>query len=122
MDVTPLIKANTQVIQSYGRGVLKVSGQTYSSPVIVTPDKTTLWDSFTSFEDLDFSTFEKMLGGYNDVCLLGTGAATKFLKPELRKKLQGSGFNVEVMDTGAACRTYNVLMTEGRQIAALLFI
>lgn len=122
MDVTPLIKANTQVIQSYGEGQIKVSGERYTSPIIVTPEKTTIWGGVTSFEDLNLEIFQKLFEGKAlDVCLLGTGETARFLSPDLRRELKAHNLNVEIMNTGAVCRTYNVLIAEGRQIAAALF-
>lgn len=55
-----------------------------------------------------------------DVILFGTGARQIFLKPELKKSLKDQGLFIETMDTGAACRTFNVLMAEGRRAAAAL--
>lgn len=121
MDVTPLIKANTQVIQSYGEGQIKVSGQRYTSPIIVTPEETVLWKNVASFEDLNLKTFQKIFEIKTlDVCLLGTGETARFLSPDLRRELKAHNLNVEIMNTGAVCRTYNVLIAEGRQIAAAL--
>ena len=56
-----------------------------------------------------------------DVVLLGTGKIMQILNPALRRELKAVGLSVEAMDTGAACRTYNVLMAEGRRVAAALF-
>ncbi len=122
MDVTPLIKANTQVIQSYGDGQIKVSGKRYSQPIIVTPQVTEEWSNVSTFEDLNLQIFQKLFEGKDiDVCLLGTGKVARFLPADLRKELKANNMNVEIMNTGAVCRTYNVLIAEGRQIAAALF-
>ena len=55
-----------------------------------------------------------------EVLLLGTGAQFEMLQPDLREALRSAGLAAEAMDTGAACRTYNVLLAEGRQVAAAL--
>ena len=55
-----------------------------------------------------------------DVWLLGTGAQARFLPIELRKSLKSKGYHIESMDTGAACRTFNVLIAEGRRVSAAL--
>lgn len=122
MDVTPLIPAGRQIIQSYGNGSVKVSGVSYSNPIIVLPTGTTDWAAPAIFTDLQASDFSELEASAHeiDVVLLGTGAQGQFLPPALRAALKEKGLVVDVMDTGAACRTYNVLMAEGRRVAAAL--
>lgn len=117
MDVTPLVKQGAQIIQSYKGGVFKVSGEVYEGAVLVTPDETHSWDVSGGFDALSLDDFTDIDA---EVVLLGTGARMQFLKPDLRKALKAQGLAVEVMDTAAACRTYNVLMAEGRQVIAAL--
>jgi len=57
-----------------------------------------------------------------EVVLLGTGDKIRFPKPEVTAPLLSKGIGVEVMDVGAACRTYNILMAEGRKVAAALIL
>ncbi len=121
MDITPLIKQGQQVIQSYAGGKFRVSGRVYETPVIVFPDRTAVWDAPDNPSDLTILHFDALLADPDtaDVVLLGTGAGFVFL-PQLLKELKIKGLHAEVMDTGAACRTYNVLMAEGRRIACAL--
>lgn len=122
MDVTPLIPEGRQVIQNYGGGAFKVSGQSYRGPVIVTPAATAVWDAPEKFSALSAGDFDAAIltqAGI-DVLLLGCGAKGEFVPPALRKALKEKGLTVDAMDTGAACRTYNVLMAEGRRVAAAL--
>ena len=116
MDVTPLVRSAAQVVQSYKGSVFKVSGQVYEGAVFVTPEETQLWD-ISGFEALAADSFIRF---DVDVILLGTGAHMRFLEPTLRRALRESGAVVEVMDTAAACRTFNVLMAEGRRVLAAL--
>ncbi len=123
MDVTPLIKENAQVIQSYRGGQFRVSGVVYDGAVIVTPSSTVDWAfQGEDISDLSEDDFAPLIAQVQeiDVVLLGTGARIAFLKPFLKQALKDKGLNVDVMDTGAACRTYNVLMAEGRRVAAAL--
>lgn len=124
MDVTPLVRKGQQIIQVYAGGTFKISGQSYSHAVIVTPDATHKWDvdENKTLGDLSFSDFEPLLDYTDriDVFLLGCGKTMNFLDPSLKKELKMRKFHLEVMDTGAACRTYNVLMAEGRRVAAVL--
>ncbi len=119
MDVTPLITKDRQVIQSYAGGRFKVSGQIYESALIVRPGVCELWDvlALPGFED--FRPLVDMAAEI-DVVLFGSGAAMKMLPADIRLKLKEAGIAVECMDTGAACRTYNVLLAEERRVAAAL--
>lgn len=120
MDVTPLIRAGAQVIQSYAGGKFRVSGQVFEGAIIVTPDETLVWDGGRSVVDLKADSFQFLTAKAPDVVLLGTGKTMAILPLELRRELKALGLAVESMDTGAACRTYNVLMAEGRRVAAVL--
>lgn len=121
MDVTPLVAAGQQILQSYAGGIFKISGVVYESAVIVTPSRTYSWNA--DFEHLTADDFVLIAEQANqiDVVLLGCGPQMRFLKPELRSALKARGLSVDIMDTGAACRTYNVLLAEGRRVAAALF-
>ncbi len=122
MDVTPLIPNGRKIIQSYGPQGFKVSGVSYDSAIIVTPIDCVTWAAPKMIQDLrssDFSYFDDMAGTV-DVILLGAGAKPAMLAGDLKIGLRAKGFSVDVMETGAACRTYNVLMAEGRRVAAML--
>lgn len=122
MDVTPLVRQGQQIIQSYSGGHFKINGKVFESAVIVQPAETAIWDYAGTFEDLSEGDFKPISAQADDidVVLLGCGAQMKFFPPVLRQKLRDKGLSIEVMDTGAACRTYNVLMAEGRRVAAIL--
>lgn len=124
MDVTPLVKKGQHIIQSYSGGHFKVSGQVYDYAVIVSPDEVCAWcvADVRTVDDLTEAHFEAFLkkAGEIDVLLLGTGQTLSFLSSGLRKTLKARGLMVEMMDTGAACRTYNVLMAEGRRVVCAL--
>lgn len=122
MDVTPLIPEGRQIIQRYGADGFKVSGVVHHGATIVMPEGTRNWPSINTFEGLSVETFEPLISIANelDVVLLGTGGKGEFFPPKLRQSLKEKGLSIEVMDTGAACRTYNVLMAEGRRVAAAL--
>ena len=122
MDVTPLVKAGQQIIQSYASGGFKVSGQAYEGAVVVMPEQTFDWAFKGAFADLSIDDFEIILQHQDrlDVVLLGCGPSMAFLPSDLRAALKQRGVSVDVMDTGAACRTVNVLIAEGRRVAAVL--
>ena len=120
MDVTPLISSDKQIIQSYSETGFKISGKVYNSSVIVFPTRIVEWSPSPLEEikqnDLDIQGLRDL-----DVILLGTGKAMSFPPPAFRKAMKEEGVQLEAMDTGAACRTYNVLMAEGRRVAAALY-
>ena len=122
MDVTPLVKEGAQIIQGYADGGFRVSGELHESAVLVFPDKTVPWDVSSDVKALLEADFQPLIDGVDqiDVVLLGTGKSLVFLDPKLRNALREKGLHVEVMDSGAACRTYNVLMAEGRRVLAAL--
>ena len=122
MDVTPLVKEGAQIIQGYSDGAFRVSGEVYDGAVLVFQDKSLPWGVSADVKALsvdDFSSIADESEGI-DVVLLGTGKTLVFPDPALKKVLKEKGLNVEVMDSGAACRTYNVLMAEGRRVVAAL--
>lgn len=106
-DVTPLIKSNQMVIQSYNGG-FKISGTVYDSHVIVLPDRVIPWDGVS----LD------VLPKDVDVILMGTGKTVKIPPRSTRP----TGMNMDYMDTGGAARAYNALMADGRRVAAALLM
>ena len=122
MDVTPLIPQGRKIIQSYGPQGFKVSGVSYDTPLIVTPLSCTPWNAPDSMERLNVSDFSffKDKKGEIDVVLLGAGAKPSMVAEDIRTALRENGISIDVMETGAACRTYNVLMAEGRRVAAML--
>ena len=87
--------------------------------MIVFPDQTVNW---TVTADMGVDDFAPLLArtGDLDVVLLGLGATVANPPFELRRALKDRGLAIDFMDTGAACRTYNVLMAEGRRVAAAL--
>lgn len=122
MDITPLVKEGQQIVQSYAGGVFRISGQKYDKAVIITPEGTTPISFDKNFSDLRCEDFEPLFSYVPDydVFLLGCGGGMQFLPKELKNDLRTKGIAFDVMDTGAACRTYNVLMAEGRRVAAIL--
>jgi uncharacterized protein len=109
-------------IESYRGGeCIVVNGQAYRHSVIVTPAQIEAWPP-ANFEELRAEHFALLLKFSPDCILFGSGSRFRFPAAELIISLTQQGIGVEVMDTGAACRTYSVLMAEGRQVAAALLI
>lgn len=123
MDVTPLIPSGAQIIESYGPARFRVSGKTFPGSILVFTDRAADW-AVTSMSELSAETLAAVLdagrAGELELLILGCGARMALVPAALRATLREAGIVVEPMDTGAACRTYNVLMAEGRKVAAAL--
>lgn len=117
MDVTPLLRASQKIIQSYTAGRFKISGEFFDGAVIVGADFVEGWDNPRPLSEVTQFAFLK---DRCDVLLIGAGAAATLLTPAQRQSFREQGLSVEVMDTGAACRTFNVLTAEGRHVVAAL--
>lgn len=124
-DITPPLPEGRQLIQRYGGGGFRIAGQDHAGSVLVTPGQTVPWDA-SSASDIDAESFGPLLAGGPErsatgaVLLVGTGETMVPLAAEIRAMLRRAGFGVEVMDTGAACRTFNVLLAEERAVTAAL--
>ena len=113
-DVTPLLRADQKIIQSYASGKFKISGEYFEGPIILTPFAVEAWSG-----EITPETFAKFKDEV-DVLIIGTGKRGELLLPQKRAEFKQAGFSLELMDTGAACRTFNVLTAEGRRLAAAL--
>lgn len=123
MDVTPLIPAGRQIIETYGEGRFRVSGRVFSGAILVFPTRTVTWplsDAATPTLTSLAEVVREGEAGTVELLLLGCGARMALVPGDLRHGLRGAGIVVEPMDTGAACRTYNMLMADGRRVAAAL--
>ena len=120
MDITPVATAGRQIIERYAPSGFRVSGVIYHGPVLVFPDLTVAWDA-ASARDVTRETLAPVIehGGVQ-ILLLGLGRSTSGVPAALRTALRTAGIALEAMDTGAACRTYNVLVAEDRRVAAAL--
>jgi uncharacterized protein len=118
MDVTPLIRRDARVIQSYADGIFKISGQTYDHSIFVMEDRVLPCALDAA---LDAKHFSPLADLGLDVVLVGLPVRPNAPHTALRAAIRAQyGFSVDIMDIGAACRTYNVLMAEGRRVAVAL--
>lgn len=99
-----------------------VSGQRFERPIVVTPDEVRSDWPVQDFRALDESHFAWFLPLKPEVLLLGTGARLCFPHPRLYRELTDARIAVETMDTPAACRTYNILVSEDRKVVAAIFL
>ena len=106
-------------ITGYGEGYVMVNGERRDSSVVVLPDRVEQW-TVEGFDQLSAEDFTYLKNLSVEIVLLGTGARQRFPHPQLTAALAQAGIGLEVMDTQAACRTYNILVAEERKVAAAL--
>jgi len=112
--------ANT--ITGYGDGYIEINKIPYSHAVLLSSDGEILeWD-VKSFEELSSSDFAQMASFKPELIIIGTGKRQRFPRPELLKTLIEAKLGFEIMDSQAACRTYNILVGEGRQVLLALIV
>ena len=119
MDVTPLVAKDRQVIESYGASAFRVSGNSYDGAILVLPQATHSW-RVAALADVSAATLAPVIDAGIQILLLGCGRHMLPVPSALRQELRAHGVVIDAMDTGAACRTYNVLLAEDRRVAAAL--
>jgi uncharacterized protein len=114
--------AGTNLIRGYAPGQLRIGETAHATSLIVNATVVIApWRPVTALE-LTTADLEPLLGLAPEVVLLGTGARQLFPGAPVLRLLYEQRIGVEVMDTSAACRTYNVLVSEGRNVAAALIV
>lgn len=121
MDLTPQIPEGRQVINGYGGGGFRIAGTRYEGSVIVFPSRTLVW-SVTAPDEVTMAALQPVPEAEPavELLLLGLGPQIRRVPDPLRAALKAQGIVVEGLDTGAAARTYNVLLGESRRVAAAL--
>lgn len=114
MRLTEITYGSARPIDGYGPGFFRVAGQVMQGAILVTPWNAGPWGG------LDDIAAPLSLAGRIDVLFVGTGAEIAHAPAAFKAALEDQGIGVEVMNSPAACRTYNVLLSEGRRIAVAL--
>jgi uncharacterized protein len=106
----------------YGDGYVMVNQRRHVASLVVLPDRLIdPWPPRTA-TDLTVDSFAALEALPMEILLVGTGARLHLLHPRLTAGLSARRIGVETMDTRAACRTYNILLAEGRKVAAALVV
>lgn len=121
MDLTPRIPEGRQVINGYGDGGFRIAGTRYEGSVIILPTRTLEWQ-VSHPDQITEASLQPVIAAEPQVelLLLGLGPQIRHLPDALRTALKARGIVLEGLDTGAAARTYNVLLGESRRVAAAL--
>ena len=118
-DMMPQLGAGAQLVRSYGPEGFRIGQDSYAGHVLVLPAQTVAWSG-----ELTIEAIASLLNAdpATEIIIIGTGKRHEMIAPELRRALKARGVGIDTMDTGAACRTFNVLLGEGRRVAAVLLL
>ncbi|WP_138465566.1 Mth938-like domain-containing protein [Poseidonocella sp. HB161398] len=111
MRLTEIDYPDTPPVEGYGPGFFRIGGEVIEGGLLILPGLRRAWGGYGDLEEI-----LARAPGY-DVLFLGTGAEMDYLPADLRSTLDAAGIGAEPMSSPAACRTYNVLLSEGRRIA-----
>lgn len=111
-----------QTVTAYDETGIEINAVAYTYSLLVLPEVKPVPWPVSSFDALTEEHFEQVNQTNPDVVILGTGKKQRFVHPKLTKALTAKQVGVESMDNQAACRTYNILMAEGRKVALALII
>jgi len=109
------------VFTGYGEDYVSINGETIRSSVVVLSDRLRDWQP-RSVDDLSPESMAELAELPVEILLIGTGRKLHFPHPRVLAPVRAAGIGLEVMDTPAACRTYNILRGEDRKVAAALLI
>ncbi len=119
MEIIPQPAAGKQLIQGYGGGGFRILQTRHEGSVLVLPDQTRPWAA-ASADEITADGLSFLFDSAPKILLIGYGPGFLPIPEDLRKAIKARGAVLEWMNTGAACRTFNVLLGEERSVAAAL--
>jgi uncharacterized protein len=122
MQFTQITSDEQNMITGYAPDHVAVNGVRYAGSLILRPDRLLPSWPVSDVTDLSLEAFAWVRENPPEILLLGTGQRHAFPERPLWRELRGQPWGIEIMDTAAACRTYNLIMAEGRTVAAALII
>ncbi|SHH19380.1 Mth938-like domain-containing protein [Marivita hallyeonensis] len=111
MRLNEVVYTDALPVEGYGPGFFRIGGEKHEAPLLTWAKGTSAWGGYDDAKTL------AALAKEVDVLFVGTGSEIAHLPADLRDALEEAGLGVEVMSSPAACRTYNVLLSEGRRVA-----
>ena len=123
MDVTPVIPEGKQIIEAYGDDSFTLNGTRYEGSIAIVQDWVYHWQP-KDYDAVSADDFDALFQAdpLPEMVVIGCGQDFRPMPREWRQRFRAAQVPVEMMDTGAACRTYNILLGEGRRVAALLIV
>lgn len=105
----------------YGDGYVSINDERHTRNVVVSPGAIHEWEAET-FDALGLPHTQALIALDPEIVILGTGSRLRFPPPQIARAFAAASIGFEAMDTKAACRTYNILMAEGRRVVAAIFV
>jgi len=122
MKIALELPGNRNIVRGYGPGEVRVNETSYRSSLLLAPDRLDIDWAPVRIDDLAPEHFAAVIAMNPEVVLLGSGARLRFPDARCLAPFAEAQIGIEVMDTGAACRTYNILVGEGRRVVAALLM
>ncbi len=122
MKLQPDKQPSLNTVSAYGPDYIEINAQRYTQSLLLSPESPVIAWSCTRFEDIKIEDFEQIAKLDPAVVIFGSGQRIRFPQAALIAPLIARNIGLETMDLQAACRTYNVLMAEGRKVVAALLI
>lgn len=121
MDITPILPKGSKVIKGYGEMAFKVNDEKYEGSIILLPESVHSWN-ISKHSDITPLSLQIICDNSDkiEILLIGCGETHIPMPVEIISHFMPLNIGIEIMTTGAACRTYNVLLAEGRKVAAAL--
>ena len=121
LEVSPLVAEGRNLVSSYGDGLFRFGEEAINGSVLLFPESIYSWN-VKSMDDITVDSFARVIEKADEIEILLLGMGSRLMPVPLawRHALKEHGIVIEPMDTGAACRTYNVLVAEARRVAAAL--
>ena len=116
------VPEGVNIINAYTRQSVSINGEVHTGSVLVPPSGDPVPWNASNVAELSESHFEQILAMDPELVVFGSGPTLRFAPPALMKALMQKRIGVETMDTAAACRTYNILVGEGRRVVAALLV
>jgi uncharacterized protein len=117
----PEPRPDRKLVDGYGGGAISIRGETFRTPIVLLADRVLDWP-VADIAALTLADFRPLLDlpERPAILLIGMGKRAVFVRPDVRQGLREAGMVADLMDTGAACRTYNLLLAEERSVGACL--
>lgn len=122
MKLHATVVPSSNTFNAYGDGYVEVNTVRFDRSIVVLPDRPVLDWAVATFDGLTEENFRFVAATDPELVVFGSGDRLRFAHPRLLRSLIERGIGVETMDVRAACRTYNILMAEGRRVAAALLM
>ena len=122
MKLTDERSAGVNTVRSYSPGQVQVGESVITRSCLISPTELIYDWRPQSLSELTLGDLEPLLALAPEIVILGAGMKQRFPPMEWMAALMSRGIGCDVMDTGAACRTYNVLVSEGRKVVAAVFV